>query len=300
MMNIKTLGYVMAFAAVIIWAGNFVVARAIAASIPPIQMNFWRWVVAFVCILPFALRSWRHDWPIMKNHLPYLAAYGLVSVTLLNSFVYAAGATSSSINIVLFVPSAPIIIMLLSRIFCGEAITWRRFAGLCIIITGICLLVSRGNIDNLLQMRISIGDIFSIAGVICFGIFSFITRYRPQHISVTSFLAITFGFGILLILPALFWEMYTYPPTVWEGSVLFGIVYAGIGCSSVAYLFWTKAIDAIGPVAAGMIYYSIPLFTALEGVLILGEDVTLVHILGGALMLSGMAITTIPKKITAP
>ena len=55
------------------------------------------------------------------------------------------------------------------------------------------------------------------------------------------------------------------------------------------------AIDRIGPVTAGMIYYSIPIFTAIEGVLILGEQVTLFHIIGGVLMFSGIVLAS---KIT--
>ncbi len=286
----------MAILAVVIWAGNFVAARAVAFSIPPVQMNVWRWTVALICILPFALPHWKHDWPILKKHLPYLTAWSFVGVTCLNAFFYQAGSTTTSINMVLFVPSAPIIIMLLSRIYCAEPITWRRLSGVVIIIAGLLLLVSRGNLQNILDLRISSGDIWSIGGVACFGIYSFITRYRPQGIAVASMLTTTFTIGILLSLPPLAWEVVTRPNPTWNYGVIGAILYAGIGCSSIAYLLWTKAIDAIGPVSAGMIYYSIPLFTALEGVLILGEKVTLLHFMGGTLMLTGMLLATLPQK----
>ncbi len=296
-MSTRTFGYTMAILAVVIWAGNFVAARAIAFSIPPVQMNFWRWALAFVCILPFALKTWREDWPIIKQHWLYIAAVGFVGVTCLNAFFYKAGSTTSSINMVLFVPSAPIVIMLLSRIFCAEPITWRRLGGLGFILAGLLLLVSRGDINNILQLRISSGDLWSIAGVISFGVYSFITRYRPQNISASSFLTASFAWGLLLSLPFLVWEMRVLPAPTWSTDVYIAIAYAGIGCSSIAYLLWTKAIDSIGPVPAGMIYYSIPLFTALEGVLILGENVNFLHILGGGLMLTGMVLATLPKKM---
>ncbi len=296
-MSTRSFGYTMAILAVVIWAGNFVAARAIAFSIPPVQMNFWRWALAFVCILPFALKTWRKDWPTIKQHWLYIAAVGFVGVTCLNAFFYKAGSTTSSINMVLFVPSAPIVIMLLSRLFCAEPITWRRLGGLGIILAGLLLLVSRGDINNILQLRISSGDLWSIAGVISFGVYSFITRYRPQNISASSFLTASFAWGLLLSLPFLVWEMCVLPAPTWNTDVFIAIAYAGIGCSSIAYLLWTKAIDAIGPVPAGMIYYSIPLFTALEGVLILGESINFLHILGGGLMLTGMVLATLPKKM---
>ncbi len=299
-MTAKGFGYVFAFTSVFLWAGNFVLARGLADAIAPVQLNFWRWVVALLVILPFALRNWHHDWPILKKHIPYLSVMGLVGVTCLNAFFYQAGSTTSSINMVLFVPSAPIVILILSRIFCGEAITPRRLLGLCIILCGLLLLLSRGQWSNLTHFRISTGDLWSIGGVLCFGLYSFLTRYRPHGVSLAGMHSTIFVAGLLFSLPALLWEMQVTAPTPWTPSVIGGILYAGIGCSSLAYLFWTKAIDAIGPVAAGMIYYSIPLFTALKGVLILGEQATLLHFVGGGLMLFGIVLAMLaPKQVKA-
>ncbi len=296
-MSSKTVGYGLALFAVMVWAGNFVVARAVAFSIPPMHMNFWRWVLAFIFVLPFAIKPLRRDWPLIKKHWLYLATMGLLGVTCLNAFFYKAGSTTSSINMALFVPSAPIVIMLLSRIFCKEAITFRRLLGLGIILWGLLLLTSRGQWENLQNLQISVGDLWSVAGVTCFGLYSFLSRYRPLAMAVPSFLACTFTFGLLFCLPVLFWEMMYLPMPQWDSNVLVAISYSGIGCSTIAYGAWAKAIDAVGPVPVGMIYYSIPLFTAIGGVIILGEQVTMVHIWGGALMLTGIVVATFSKKV---
>ncbi len=296
-MNTKAIGYTAAFLAVMLWAGNFVLARAMAMSIPPIQLNFWRWVVAFICIAPLAVRSFRDDWPVIKGNFPYLMLLGFIGVTSLNALVYKAGQSTSSINMVLFVPTAPIVIILLSRIFCAEPITPRRLLGLVFILVGLGVLVSRGKWSNIVGVNFSMGDLWSIGGVMCFGLYSFFTRYRPKDLSSTGFHLSTFGFGLLLALPMLLLEMHYVPSPTWDMSIWMAVLYAGVGCSFIAYALWTKAIDALGPVAAGMVYYTIPLFTALEGVLILGEEVTRVHIIGGGLMVIGIALAIIQKNI---
>ncbi len=293
----KSVGYICAFSAVVFWAGNFIVARGVASYINPIELNFWRWLLAFLCVLPFAMPTWRKNWPEVKKHLPYICMQGLIGVTLLNALFYQAGSTTSSINMVLFVPSAPIIILLLSRIMCGEAITYRRLLGLIIILSGLTLLISRGQWSNLANFNIHSGDLWSISGVACFGLYTFLARYRPQGLSISTLHTAIFGAGLIFTIPALLLEMHYATPTVWNKSVIIGIIYAGVGCSGIAYVIWTKAIDNLGPVTAGIIYYSIPLFTALKGVLILGEEVTTIHIVGGTLMLSGILIASIvPKK----
>ncbi len=296
-MNVKAIGYTAAFTAVILWAGNFVLARAMATSIPPVQLNFWRWAVAFICIAPFALRNLRKDLPIIKRHISYLAILGFIGVTSLNALFYKAGQSTSSINMVLFVPSAPIVIMLLSRFLCAEPITPRRFLGLVIILVGLGILLSRGQWSNVVNFNFSMGDLWSVGGVLCFGLYSFFARYRPKELSTAGFHLSTFGFGLLLAFPMLLIELYFMPPPPLDMSIVMAVLYAGVGCSFIAYALWTKAIDALGPVAVGMVYYTIPLFTALEGVLILGEAVTKVHIVGGGLMILGIALAIFQKNI---
>ena len=41
----------------LMWAGNAVVGRLVADLIPPMSLNFMRWVLAFVFLLPFAWQA---------------------------------------------------------------------------------------------------------------------------------------------------------------------------------------------------------------------------------------------------
>ena len=72
------------------WAGNFLVARAMRDAIPPFQMSFWRWALAFVILIPFSWSAARKEGARLRLELPFLAVLGLVGVTAFNCFVYAA------------------------------------------------------------------------------------------------------------------------------------------------------------------------------------------------------------------
>ena len=84
-------GYAFALGATAIWSGNFIVARGLSDSIPPVTLAFWRWVVATVVFLPFALKSLIAEWDMLKKHLPYLSITALLGVTIFNTLVYVAG-----------------------------------------------------------------------------------------------------------------------------------------------------------------------------------------------------------------
>lgn len=52
------------------------------------------------------------------------------------------------------------------------------------------------------------------------------------------------------------------------------LLYISLGASVLGFTFWNMAIDRIGPVRAGVLYYSVPLFSSVEAAFLLGESVT--------------------------
>ena len=82
-------------------------------------------------------------------------------------------------------------------------------------------------------------------------------------------------------------------------AVLAGILYTGVGCSFLSFWLWTLAVDRIGPVRAGMVYYSLPLFAAAGSFLVLGERVTEAQLMGGCLVIGGILVATWPRHAAA-
>lgn len=293
-MRTAVVGYGAAALATIIWAGNFVLARAVADIIPPWQCNFWRWLIALVAMLPFAWSHLRRDWPAICRRWPYLSVMGILGVTLLNTFIYKAGQTTESLNMALLVPTAPILILLLSRIVYGEKITPPRLAGMLIVVAGVVILISRGDWQRLAALRINPGDFWALGGTVCFGLYSLLMHQRGANISSLSFSVITFALGLLYALPCTVAEAFLLPRPVFSRELLFALLYAGLGCSAMAFWLWTVASDRIGPVKAGMVYYTLPVFAGVAAVLFLGEQVVAAQLVGGALIVCGICTATFP------
>lgn len=292
-MRETTKGTLLALLATVIWSGNFVVARAVAHMIPPWQCNFWRWVTAFVVCLPFAWPALRRDWPALRRHWKHVLLLSLLGVSLMNTFFYKAGQSTESLNMALIAPTAPIIILILSRILYGEAITPRRLLGMLVVLTGIVILVSRGDWDRLAGLSFARGDLWSLGGAFSFGLYSLFMRFRAPEISTLGFSAATFGLGAALTLPCVAAEMALLPPVDWSTAVIVGVLYAGVGCSFFSFCLWTRAIALIGPVRAGIVYYCLPVFAAIGAWLILGEAVNAAQLTGGALIIGGIITATL-------
>ena len=255
-MQQTALGYGSALLATIIWSGNFVVARALATLIPPWQCNFWRWLVALAVLLPFAWRHLKRDWPGIRRHWLYLSLMAVLGVTLMNTLIYKAGQTTESLNMALLVPTAPIVILLFSRIIYG-------------------------------------GDFWALGGALCFGLYSLFMRQRSGEVSPLGFNVATFGLGLLYSLPFTVAEACLLPRPEISPALVTGILYAGVGCSFFSFWFWTLAVDRIGPVRAGIVYYSLPVFAAVASVLVLGESIAPAQVAGGVLVIGGILVATL-------
>ena len=85
------LGFACAIATTILWSGNFVVARGLSDEIAPLNLAFWRWLIAVVCLLPFALKPLLAQRAWLKEHIGYLSLVSLLGVSLFNSLIMVLG-----------------------------------------------------------------------------------------------------------------------------------------------------------------------------------------------------------------
>lgn len=289
-------GVVYALLATIVWAGNFVVGRGLAQEVPPVTLAALRWGVAFCAVLPLALPSLLREWPHVRANFRYYLLTALVGVSLFNTLIYIAGRTVPALNLSLTAITAPLFVLVLARIFLGEAITPQRLAGIGIVLCGLLLLISRGDAAALAALHFRAGDGIALGAAFSFAAYTLLVRKKPVGGNALTFLAVTFGLGEIFLLPVAAWELSGAPPIRWSPVIIASVAYLGLGTSLFAFWCWGQAIEYIGATRASLIYYSLPLFCGIEAVLFLGEPVSWVHYVGGALILGGVITATRERR----
>jgi drug/metabolite transporter (DMT)-like permease len=288
------IGILLAVTATIVWSGNFIVARGVIKQIPPVSLAFYRWSMGSLIILPIGYRKFRQELPLIRKHWKYLLLVAFTGITLYNTFLYVAGHYTPAINLALIATTtSPIMAIALAAIFLKEKISFLRLAGLLICIGGILLLLSQGNLDRLLGFHFSIGDWWLLAGALCFAIYNTLVKQKPQTISATSFLVSIFWAGTFMLLPAYLWEVNTTPAVIFDGRLFGIIVYLGLGACVISYLCWNAAIARLGSGRTALFGNLIPIFSTLEAVLILDEKIMGIHLISGALVITGLVLANI-------
>ncbi|WP_165871524.1 DMT family transporter [Flaviaesturariibacter flavus] len=268
-------GVLLALLAVLLWSGNFIIARALHASVPPVALAFWRWLGATALLLPFALGALRREAAALRGRWAHNLGTALTGITLFNTFIYIAGRTVPAIHLALIgTTAAPLFVLLFSFVFLRERLAGQTLMGALLCMAGLLVLLTNGNFSTLGTLHFVSGDAWILAAALSFALYTLQVRRRPQGISPRAYLLVLFTTGTVLLLPAYLWERAHTAPVNWTPVVAGSVAYLAVCASVLAFLAWNEAIRRIGPARTALFGNGIPLLSAIEAVLLLGEKVS--------------------------
>lgn len=289
-------GYFCALMATALWSVNFIIARGLSDEIPAVSIAFYRWSVATLVFIPFSFNAVRKDFSILRKHFLYISVTSILGISMFNSFIYIAGHSTTAINMSMIAITAPVFIVIFSRIFLKEKISLRKVLGIGIVFSGALLLNSKGRPSMIIGMKPALGDLWMVLAAIVFAAYSILVKLRPSELRLIPFQQSIVTMGTLFLLPFFLLERVNAEPQLFSGRIVIAVLYAGIFASLVAFLLWNKAISVVGPVRTGMIYYLLPLFSSVLASLFLGEEIRLYHFFCIIVIVSGILLTTFEKN----
>ena len=169
-------GYGLVIAATAIWSGNFIVARIIANSVPPVSTTVLRSLVAGILMAPFVIRPFYRELPLIRKHLGYLTLAAFMGLTVCNTAVYVAATTTNALNLTLIAIFSPIFTIVFARIFLRDTLTFRRVIGLIAATAGVILLITGGQISKLVHLTFARGDLWMLAQASSFAFYTILVR----------------------------------------------------------------------------------------------------------------------------
>jgi len=293
-MRIKAHPFLLLTLTTLFWSGNFVLGRAVKNSIPPVSFAFWRWAIALLILIPFATPHIRLEWPLIRKNFRLLTIYALLGVSCFNTFVYIGLHSTTATNALLINSSVPILIVLLSYLFAGVHISLRQVVGIALSMTGVLTIICRANLDVILTLQINRGDIWCLLAVVCWAFYTFLLRKRPAELHPLSFLTMLIAIGLIPLSALYVWEFNQAGGFLPDIANIGTILYAAIFPSVLSFIFWNHSVREVGPNRAGLFLYLMPVFGAIMSALFLGESIRAFHLVGMALIFTGIHLTTRP------
>ncbi len=290
-------GASLAVLATLIWSGNFIIARTAKNDIPPVTLAFYRWIAATLILLPFTWKLFFKEITLLKKHFWYFVLAAVSGVSMFNTFVYIAGHTTEAINMALLgTTTSPIMSVILAGIFLKEPVPGTRVFGMTICIAGIILLLSKGSIDTLLSFSFTKGDWWMLAAAFTFAVYNVCAKKKPAAMLSKNFLFTVFLIGTIILLPFYLYELKVTGGFEVNTSNIGAILYLGLGASVICFLLWNQSIAYLGAGRASLFGNLIPVFSSIEAVILLNENITLIHFLSFILVVVGLIIANLQMK----
>ena len=220
----------------------------------------------------------------------FLAIVGISGHTLLQAFGLLY---TTAINTGWIVAIMPIFITIAARFYLREAVTPRKIGGMLLGFIGVFLVISKGMFSaSIFRFGSTFGDFLVLVSALTWTAFTvggrgFLSRFSPLA-AITPIMIV--GGLITFPLTWLKWEWNIFFHLSLSGWI--GILFLGIFCSGLAYLFWYSALERKDSSSVGMVLYLEPLVTLIGAYFLLGEEIQWITLMGGGMILLGVYLAT--------
>ena len=270
------------------WAGNYVFGKFVIAEMTPLEITFFRWLLALFLLYPVALKL---EKPVNRNIIRrdwlLLLGMGILGGIAYNLVLYSALAYTTATNAALVNAINPGFIVLFSVLLFKERVSRLQWLGFVLSLLGALVVLTGGDVSRLLLAQYNAGDLLMVAAVLVWTFYTLLARkITPPPITATT---ISTAMAVLLMTP---WVLYQGAvPAAMSSLTVTGMLYIVIFPSVGSFIFWNLAVREVGASKAGIFLNLMPVFTALISVL-LGEQLTAAQGLGGLLVFCGVYLTT--------
>lgn len=285
------MNYLFPLLAAIIWGGNTIVTKLCANALSPVEISFYRWLLAALILGPFTLKGIRANRQLTRPVLARLIILGLLGGVVFQSIAYYAAHFTSATNMGIMQALVPLIALVLSALFLRHRAGAAAMLGLAVSIVGVVVVVSNGDPAALLRQGINKGDALMLVGVLSFALYSTLLGKWQLPVPLVQSACIQAAVAALAFLPAyLAGARHALTPV--DG---FYIAFAGIGASILAPLSWMTGVARLGAARVSLFFNLVPVVTALLAAVFLAEPLTAAILVGGLLAIAGVVLSEVRR-----
>jgi drug/metabolite transporter (DMT)-like permease len=289
-------GIIYGLIAAAIWGGMYVVSKVVLDVVPPFTLLAMRLLLGAASLAAcLALRKQRVH--LTRAQLLRLLAVGVLGYGVSLGFQFTGTKLSTAANGAVITAATPAFVYLFAWLLLRERVSWRRLIALLLSTVGVLLVVDPAQAQ--LNSQLWLGNLLLVGAGFTWALYSVLARQLTQQTDALLFTFVAFLGGLTFVLPAAGLELRTQTigpltPAMWAG-----IAYLGIISTAIAAYFWNKAFELFEAGVASLTFFAQPLVGAGLGALLLGERLTPMFLLGGALILLCLWLAARDDKISS-
>ena len=256
------------------------------AATNPSSVGLLRLLVAAPALLLLS-RVWLGPgfWRVQRRHLGSMALIGAAFAGYQLCYFAAIPRLGVAAAVMINICSAPVFTAILAGIFLRERLGLATILALVGALAGTALLV--GGAPKASGPALWTGSALALGAGVCYSLVALGGKVVAPHYHPLQPITIAFSLGALLLLPPALAEglVLSYPPVGW-----LLILYLGLVPTALAYALYLRGLRSVPATVSAIVTLLEPLGSTVLAVLLLGERLTALGLLGAALLLASMAL----------
>jgi drug/metabolite transporter (DMT)-like permease len=277
-------------ATLLLWSGNWIVARAVRDEVQPGIATVGRLLVVLAILLPFVLGSLKQKLRLLKGKdWKILAALGFAGGGIHLGLQWLGLHYTTATSGILFLSTSPIFILLMAAPLLGERIGLRQWAGVAISFTGVAAIAAQGEVAHLAALSLNKGDLMALASMAMWASYTVLLRLRRDPLDIPELIVMVCAFGLIFMLP---WLAIEGAPSRLSRTAIAAILYSAVGSLLLAYAGWSYVVTRLGAARAGVTMHLMPAMGVVLAAIFLAEYPRWYHFAGIALILTGVGLSS--------
>lgn len=279
-------GYLYALIAVIGWGTNFIACKLAFDVFPPITLLLLRYSICLVILWLIYRRRPRPE--IQKQDRKWIVAIGALGYFFTIAVQMAATNLIDASMASLINTLTPVGIVFFAIFVLNERTNRRQNIGIGVSIIGAIVIIGGAGGNNGL-----FGILLAFAGMLLWALASVIIRRTCQNYDAIWLTIYTTAIAVLCNIPAAGIEIAVKELQTEHFSwmTVIGVLWLGSICTAGSNLWWNQALERLPAATCSMFYPVMPFTTAILGILLLGEKITINFLIGAVLVVVGMLYT---------
>lgn len=281
------IGVLAALATVSLWGGNFIAVKIAVTDVPPYFITSIRFALLAILLAPY-LRVPRER---ARDIAGYALIMGVGHFALLFYAIQFLDISTTGIVLQLGTP----FVVLLAWLMLKETFGIYRMAGMGLAFSGIVILIGVPTVGV---------DVPSLLLLVFVAFMWALGSIRAKQIPDVSPLSLIAWMGLIAAPIALgmsfIWEadqvtrLVNAPPRFW-----YGLAYMVLASSIAGYGLWYWLLNRYDVTAVAPYNLLVPLLAVAGGVTVMGDELTLTKVIGGGMILGGVALITVRQIVLA-
>lgn len=275
----------------VFWGGTFIAGKLLSQNVDPYSAAFLRFLMASFFLLFLTIRIEGRLPKLKPDKIFIMFLLGLSGVFSYNLFFFFGLKYIQANQASLIIATNPIFITLSAALFFKESLNLSKIIGLCLSFTGALIVISNGNLFDVLNLRLEKGELLIFGCVASWVAYSILGKKAMNDFSpIVSVCYSSIAGTILLFFPALFKGVFSniFNYNLVEWASLF---YLGFFGTALGFSWYYAGIKQIGPMKAGVFINFVPISAIILAFFILKEPLTISLIIGAILVIAGVYLS---------